>query len=107
MNIREELKNLISKGPFNYRQITLVDDIGKVFLMGIRFDGQKIEIDSVFITPVGMGGFVELTDALKETGVYHLVMLKIVNARLAEHLSRNGWELKAGPGNWINFHLHL
>jgi hypothetical protein len=107
MDIREELKKTTQNGTFKNRQLTLTDETGKVYLMNVSFDGNTLEIDSVYITPVGMGGFTHLTDCMKEIGVNHLVIGKVVNAKLAEHLARRGWILKASYGNWINFHWYV
>lgn len=107
MNIYEELKKLINNGPFRTRQITLTDEIGRVYLFSMEYQNDWLRVDSVYITPTGQGGFTHLTDCLMKLGVHHLIISHVVNAKLAEHLARRGWELKASYPNWVDFHLYL
>lgn len=104
MSLHEELKKRVGSGRKHH---FAVEENGIIYVLDLKASEYDhwIDVSSVYITPRGQGGFKNLLSILLSLGVKKVIISKVVNARLAEYLSRLGWELKASKkGNWIEFH---
>lgn len=111
MDIFEHLISIVEKGFLKYRTVNLVDSQERVYILSMSYSDGVFDIGHVYIAPRQQGGFkhfITLLKSLKGYGVKKIVLSKVVNSHLAQHLFDTGWTLKASKkGNWIDFHLDL
>lgn len=106
-----QLENAIKNKTPGYKHTISVDWEFRNYKLEFKYyqDKKILVIDNIRIDPMGTGGLKELLQYLNTMpGIREVVIGKVINARLAEYLAKEGWTLKASSsGNWINFHKKI